>query len=81
MQCTVEGLNMTAMIIETGIPCPPRGNSPVVAAMRSMDVGQSFLITEAFEYGRARGSWAMLKPKKFAIRKVPHEGWRVWRLE
>lgn len=72
---------MTTLTIESGIPCPPRGNSPITAAMRAMAVGESFLIAEAADYQKARGAWASLKPKKFAIRKVPHQGWRVWRAE
>lgn len=82
---------MQGYVIETGIPLPPprkrmvpspRGaRTPWTKAIDALEVGQSVLTTEAKEHIAAlqfviRG---VAQSKEFAIRKVPGEGWRVWR--
>jgi hypothetical protein len=80
---------MTTYTIETGIPIPtPRGGhgsgrkgpltdwTKLVAAL---DVGQSVMTPEYREF-KAADQWvARQKPKQYAIRKIPGQGWRVWR--
>lgn len=49
--------------------------------MLALEPGQSFAMDTEEEYIRARGTVHKLKPRKFSVRKVPFEGWRIWRLE
>lgn len=78
-------------VIERDIPIPPTARRPnnckrgarsvMGAALESMKTGQSFLIESLDEYNRARSLFCGLKPRRFVSRKVPHEGWRIWRVE
>lgn len=77
-------------VIEEGIPLPtsrkggyrhsgPR--SPWTKAVDKLEPGQSVLTTEYSEFKAAEQLTQRNKPRKYAIRKVPGMGWRVWRLE
>lgn len=71
--------------IETGIPlvAERRGRlpGPLRERMETLRPGDSFSLDSEQEFMLARGTVNKLKPKKFSIRKIPHEGWRVWRVE
>lgn len=70
--------------IERGIPIPidrQFQRSDVVAAMRGLEVGQSFVVSTHEGYTAVRARWTDLRPKRFAMRKIGGEGWRLWRLE
>ena len=78
-------------IIEDNIPIPkPRngggGNfiGPKSEWTRTLDAmapGQSVLTDDYAEF-KAADQFAMRhKGKRFAVRKIPSQGWRVWRVE
>lgn len=65
---------MTKIVIEKGVPmCDSRGTG-VSRALRTMDVGDSFVVPQ-----RIRGSLTKHPPRKFACRAV-EGGFRVWRV-
>jgi hypothetical protein len=70
--------------VETHVPLMDirRGRlpGPVRERMEVLRVGDSFRLDTEQEYMLARGTASKLRPRKFSIRKIPHEGWRVWRL-
>lgn len=78
-------------VIEHGIPIPPSRQdgqhrptgprSEIAKAIEAMEVGHSFAIESEREYMRARARLARFKPRRFITRKLPHEGWRIWRIE
>jgi hypothetical protein len=68
------------------IPEPIRGGrgrppSPVLARMRELEIGESFCVDTWEERQVIRSVQSKQHPKKFSVRKIPHEGWRVWRVE
>lgn len=63
------------MFIESHIPIPPR-TSHVVQQMRA---GDSVLFLTEIEALRFRDHMRY-RDIKYTIRKIPNEGWRVWRL-
>ena len=73
-------------VIEDNIPAPPviergrRSKSPIRAALEALEPGQSFLMQTAEEYGRARSAVAHIIDGQFVSRKIPGEGWRLWRV-
>lgn len=71
-------------VIETKIPCPGTSKGPVPSeerkTMQTMEVGQSFLVTEFKIYERIRGIQSRIEGRKFSLRKHPG-GWRLWRVE
>lgn len=82
---------MTTYTIEEGIPLPtaanewfggrPRGpQTPLTQTLDRLQPGQSLLMTEAKEMKAAEQFKFRRPERKFAFRKVPGEGWRVWRV-
>jgi hypothetical protein len=83
---------MTTYTIEDDIPLPPcdsrgRGGSPrkpQTQWTQMLDVlapGQSMLTGDHRE-AKAADQFKVRRPeKKFTIRKIAGQGWRVWRLE
>lgn len=71
--------------IETDIPLVDRHHGrfcgPLRERMETLHPGDSFTLDDEAEYLLARGTVNKLKPKKFSIRKIPHIGWRIWRVE
>jgi hypothetical protein len=79
-------------VIDDNIPVPPsdsrgRGGSPrnpQTEWTRMLDVlapGQSML-TEEYREAKAADQFKVRRPeKKFTVRKIAGQGWRVWRLE
>jgi hypothetical protein len=65
--------------IEKGIPIPPPRGLGISAALRAMDVGDSFLITGRNQ-ASASSALGRFAPKKFATRNV-EGGVRIWRTE
>lgn len=59
------------------VPRPP--TSPLSLAMLAMEVGDSVLLQTAPEYQRVLGRLTRFAPRVFVVRKLPREGWRVWR--
>lgn len=76
-------------VIEEGIPLPVtnRGGNFVgpqsewTKTLNSLEVGQSVLTPEYKEFKAADAFAFRQKVKRFAIRKVAGQGWRVWRAE
>ncbi len=74
--------------IERGIPIPAdagrrgpgRPPGPLRQALERLEVGESILLTERHDYDNCRSHLNLMRPKTFIQRKVPHEGWRVWRV-
>lgn len=72
-------------VIESHIPAPEpmergkRAPTAVRAAMESLKPGQSFLMLTVEEYDRARSASCYLGGR-FVTRKIPGEGWRLWRI-
>jgi hypothetical protein len=73
-------MTYVALYIDHNVPMPNPVRSPIGQAMSALEVGDSFLITEPEDYAKARARWNNHKPAKFAMRKVPHVGWRLWRV-
>lgn len=77
---------MTTYAIEDNVAPMPRyrGRPPSdeLMTMRDLLVGQSFLIADEGRAQHARMISKRVAPgRKFTVRKVPGEGWRVWRTE
>lgn len=70
-------------VIEEGIPVSKRygPRTPVTMALEALEPEQSFVITNDTEYIQVRGRLSKLKPKKFRMRKLGRDGWRIWRVE
>jgi hypothetical protein len=79
-------------VIEDGIELPgsrTRGKggrdrsckTPWTQILDSLLPGQSVLCGEYREYRAAEQFKPRRPERKFAIRKIPNEGWRVWRTE
>lgn len=66
---------MKTLKIEKGIPIPNR--DPLRKTMRAMEVGDSFV----YHKRQLGGVLTALKPKKFVIRKIGPNKFRVWRAE
>jgi hypothetical protein len=70
--------------IESDVPRPEprrgRPSGPLRERMEVMHVGDSFSLDTHYEYEQARSVVAKLKPKKFSVLKMAHQGWRVWRV-
>jgi hypothetical protein len=73
-------MTFVALYIDPAIPLPSRVRTPIGQAMLALEVGESFMITTRDEYAKVRGRWSNYDDRKFAMRKVPSEGWRVWRV-
>jgi hypothetical protein len=73
-------MTFVALYIDPAIPLPSRVRTPIGQAMRALEVGESFMVTDEADYIKARARWSDYLPRKFAMRKVPSEGWRVWRV-
>lgn len=79
--------------MEDGIPVPtvqnrglngergPKARTPWTQTLDSLQPGQSVLTTEDRDRKAAEQMKIRRPTKKFAIRKVPSQGWRVWRVE
>jgi hypothetical protein len=79
-------------VIEHGIPIPPtnRGHkrrgalgyytSRLSVVLTEMGVGGSFLVTTEKERAAVSGRLYRLLPRKYVVRKIAGEGWRVWRV-
>lgn len=78
-------------VIENDIPLPKAkkgsgGNfvgpqSEWTKALYALEPGQSVLTPFYNEFKSAEQVILRQRPKKFAIRKVDGQGWRVWRIE
>lgn len=81
-------------VIQHGIPLPPsakahsnhRGSrgqfsSRLSMVLDAMPVGSSFLLRTKEESKSATSRFRLFAPKRFTVRKLPGEGWRVWRVE
>lgn len=75
--------------IESGIPVPPsrRGGNWAgpktewTRKLSELEPGQSVLTDEHSDLKAAEQYIQRNKPKRFVIRKIPSQGWRVWRAE
>lgn len=78
-------------VIETGVPLPqcvnkgtgggPRGpRKPWTQTLDAMEPGQSTLTTEYSDVRTAEQFRYYRPERKYATRKVPGLGWRVWRV-
>lgn len=73
-------------VIESHIPAPEwveRNGPPKTdlrLALEGLLPGQSFLMETQNEYQRARTACQYLSDRRFSGRKVPGEGWRMWRI-
>lgn len=74
MNCTIT--------LEHGIPRPLGGRPPApeTIAMKTMEIGDSFLITDYCRWLVVRGKLTKHRPRRYSLRKVPG-GWRLWRVE
>ena len=82
---------MSAYVIEDNIPLPKATRSPGgnfsgpktdwTRTIWSLEVGQSVLTPLHSDFKTAEQAVRRLYPKKYAIRKVSGQGWRVWRME
>jgi hypothetical protein len=82
---------LTPYVIETGIPLPPPmragGGNNVgpktewTMVLARLEPGQSVLTADHGEFKTADAFVSRQRPKRFAIRKINGQGWRVWRLE
>jgi hypothetical protein len=80
---------MTTYTIEDGIPLPEtnRGAShhgprtELTKAISLLEVGQSVLAGGWKEYKSADAYVARHRDRRFAIRKIGGQGWRIWRTE
>lgn len=70
----------TELVIEKGIPLPPRGATGVSSVLRSMVVGDSVLLPGTKTTTNLGGFFSKLKPMKFAARTVDG-GTRIWRIQ
>ena len=70
-------------VIEDGVPITNRygPRTPVTQALDALLPEQSFVISNESEYIQVRARVGKLKPKKFSVRKLGRDGWRVWRVE
>lgn len=70
-------------VIERGTPVPTKGRpkTPIRIALDDMEIGDSVLFPTSGEFMKANSMLVLLRPKKFRTRKIPGEGWRVWRVE
>lgn len=71
--------------IEADIPLPPQKwpclRNPIALQMAALEVGESFLLDTEYEWLTVRGYLTRFRPKRFSIRKIDRQGWRVWRRE
>lgn len=75
-------------VIEDNIPLPETrkgGNykgpkSEWTQAVSMLEPGQSVLTPLYREFKAAEQLVLRYRPKKYAIRKIPSQGWRVWRV-
>lgn len=80
---------MTTYTIEEGIPLPPTrkgGNytgpkTELTRLVDSLEPQQSLLITDYKDYKTADAYAGRHRAKRYAIRKIAGQGWRVWRIE
>jgi hypothetical protein len=76
-------------VIEEGIPLPQTskgGNyvgpkTEVTRVIEELEPMQSVLLTEHKDYKAADAYAGRHRLKRYAIRKVAGEGWRIWRIE
>lgn len=82
---------MTTYTIEEGVPLPESDNrgkggaarNPLTDWTKTLDKlqpGQSTITPELKDFKAAQQFKVRRPEKKFAIRKVDREGWRVWRV-
>lgn len=77
-------------VIRNDVPIPPptghmrhgprKVTSRISEVMLTMQVGGSFLVTDPDDYDRVRKRMGRFEPRMYTTRKVPGEGWRVWRI-
>ena len=82
---------MSQYLIEDNIPIPrprcgtgmkqPGPRSAFTQAVNALEPGQSVLTDDYADFRAADQFVMRQKPRKFAIRKIPRQGWRVWRVE
>lgn len=80
---------MTAYVIQSDIPVPPtrRGGNWIgprtewTRLLSLLEPGQSVMTEYHNDLKSAEQYIQRSKPKRFAIRKIPSQGWRVWRVE
>lgn len=72
---------MSEIEIQSDIPLPSKSHTPLWAALRAMQVGQSCLIPDDYSYSNQLSGCAniKLKPKRFTSRKTAG-GRRIWRI-
>lgn len=77
-------------VIEDGVPLPEghnnggRSSGPQTAlgrALHALKPGQSIALPTHEEFRRATSFAWRNADRRFAMRKVPGRGWRVWRTE
>lgn len=61
--------------IQKGIPLPESESERLLAAIRSMDVGDSFLYPTGIHWALQK----QLKPLEFVLQRQPEGGVRIWR--
>jgi hypothetical protein len=70
---------VNGILMQAGIPIPPNPSSAIARAVIQMQIGESFLCDSEKEMERARQAAARYGIK-ICRRKIPGEGWRVWRV-
>jgi hypothetical protein len=76
---------VTTYTIEDGIPAPAmvarKGppKSEMRRALEALQPGQSFLVDDSDEYRRLRTAVCLLEAQ-YVTKKIPAQGWRVWRV-
>lgn len=78
----MEQLANGAIVVERGVPLPTAGRNRGAGlshAMRSMEVGDSFVVESAKTRNVICSLARTMPPRKFATRVQPDGTFRVWR--
>lgn len=73
---------MTDYIIEDGLPMPGRPAAKLTRALRRLEIGQSVYVTDLNRNSISSRVDCVRKAsgKKFTVRKMDSDGYRIWRL-
>jgi hypothetical protein len=73
-------------VIDDHIPAPPSSQrkgprkSDLRLTLEALQPGQSFMVCEPDEYKRLRTAASLLVDGRYVTKKIPSQGWRVWRV-
>ncbi len=71
---------MADMVIEKNIPVPTRKNNGVMAILKELEIGDSF-VSKYKNQAAFAGLLTKLRPKRFTCRRIDAETFRIWRIE